>query len=172
MNVSGEISRGFTVVELVVVIILLSILSVVAIGRIAGPGAWYGELLATSLLAELRYGQQLALARSDTQVILAIHRDTESWRIESATSADGVLRSQQVEVGDTRVTATNGSLSHEVITSQPVTIAFNTQGELASVQLGASAGSAGEGLQLNITGQRSESLCLYNTGFSSHAACR
>ena len=172
MNIRGKNSRGFTVVELVVVISLLGILSVVAIGRISGPGAWYGELLATSLLTELRYGQQLALARADTQVVVSLHRQADAWRIESATISDGVIRNQEVDLGDTNLIASNGALIHTLAVAEPVTISFTNSGEIAALQLGAQAGSPDLGLQLAVTGTGSETLCLYNTGYASHAACR
>ena len=56
--------RGFTMVELVLVIVLVGVLSAVAIGRFAGPGVLQARAYADGMLAAMRVAQKTAIAQN------------------------------------------------------------------------------------------------------------
>lgn len=56
--------RGFTLVELVLVIVLVGVLSAVAIGRFAGPDVFEARAYADQLQAALRSAQKTAIAQN------------------------------------------------------------------------------------------------------------
>lgn len=56
--------RGFTLVELVLVIVLVGVLSAVAIGRFAGPGVFEARAYSDQVMAALRTAQKTAIAQN------------------------------------------------------------------------------------------------------------
>lgn len=57
-------SRGFTLVELVLVIVLVGVLSAVAIGRLAGPDVFKARAYSDQIMAALRMAQKTAIAQN------------------------------------------------------------------------------------------------------------
>ncbi len=66
------VAKGFSLIELVIVIILISILSSLGIGLLSGTGAYDARLAADQWLTSLRLGQKLALLRQDASQLLTI----------------------------------------------------------------------------------------------------
>jgi len=56
--------RGFTIVELIVLIVIIGILGSVAAGRFFGPSSFDGRTYADQFSSMLRYGQKVAIAQN------------------------------------------------------------------------------------------------------------
>lgn len=65
MTSSMTYAQGFTLVELVTVMILIGILAVVALPRFIGPSSYSAYSLRNEFLGELRLAQQLAMNNTD-----------------------------------------------------------------------------------------------------------
>lgn len=64
MTANARNDRGFTLVELVVVILLVGVMAAVAIGRFAGPGVFQARVYADGLQSALRNAQKIAVAQN------------------------------------------------------------------------------------------------------------
>jgi MSHA pilin protein MshC len=76
-------TKGFTLIELIVVIILLSILSAVSIALFTAPSQYTARLATDQLIAQFRLAQRLALLKQNASdlVTLNIDQNLNSWAV-------------------------------------------------------------------------------------------
>lgn len=164
-------AAGFTLVELVAVIVLLSILGVVVMARLPSPNLFAPALLSQALVAEARVARQVAAARHDAVVTLSVSADPAGWRVELVSDVDGILRNQLVEASDTAIVASSGSASATLDATTPVSLTFDRAGRLSGVTIGGAAGAPALGLALTVSGVGDREICVYPSGYASGSAC-
>ena len=71
---------GFTVVELIAVLVLMGILAATATSRMVGSNAYAPALISQQFVALGRLAQQTALSRQDASVSLDVDQNTGDWR--------------------------------------------------------------------------------------------
>ena len=76
----GVLVDGFTVVELVAVLLLMGILAATAMSRMVGSNAYAPALVSQQLIALGRLAQQTALSRQDASVSLDVDQNAGDWR--------------------------------------------------------------------------------------------
>jgi MSHA pilin protein MshC len=64
----GNKQQGFTLIELIMVIILLGVLSVFAMSRFSSGQAYSGTIIKNQFLASARLAQQTSLSRSSPNI--------------------------------------------------------------------------------------------------------
>lgn len=162
---------GFTMVELVVVVILLSILSVTAISRFVQPSAFAPGIVTQALVGEARFAQQLAMARHDAAVSLVLDRNGSEWRMRVLTDVDGVVRTQRVDSANTAISASSGAANASVTAATALTLEFGHSGDLRGVALGATPGDPLTGVSLLVGGDSDRQICIYPSGYANDASC-
>ncbi len=162
---------GFTVVELIAVIILLSILGVVAMGRMTSPTMFAPAIVTQSLIAEVRLAQQLATSRHDATISLTLDRAGARWRMRTVSSVDGLLRDEAFDVDGTSIVASSGAVSAGIDAATPLLIAFDHAGDLSAVSIGAAPGSPDAGVSVTVSGDTTRQLCIYPSGYANDSAC-
>lgn len=166
-----RVTRGFTIVELVTVMVLLGILSVAAVSRMVKPSDFAPGMVSATTASQFRFARALAFAREDTSVQFMISVVGGDWQITSSTAADGPLRSEQIAQGATSLTLENGGFSGSVTVTEPLRITFAHNGDLASASLGTQSLDPSLGLRLQVLGDSNRTLCVYPNGYLHTADC-
>lgn len=80
--------RGFTLIEIVMVLLLIAILAVVVIPRLGTYTGMQLEVAAKKVASDIRYAQSLAMANRTAQwQRITFDADTDSYRIYSKTGS-------------------------------------------------------------------------------------
>lgn len=166
-----RLSLGFTMVELIAVVVLLSVLGVVAMGRMVSPDLYAPAVVSQALVAELRFAQQLATSRQDAAVSLTVNRSGAHWQLQVATDVDGVIRSETLDAANTAITAVSGPASATLGPGNALSVSFDHGGDLTDVTIGASAGAPDSGVAITVAGDTSRNLCIYPSGYANQSPC-
>ena len=161
--------QGFTVVELVVVIILLSILSATALSRLSKPDIFAASVLATTLTAQIHFAAQAAQTRS-TPVTLNI--TPASGRLEmQVASASGMLRSTDASLANVNLSLTNSGTLFPVANGSVWQMTFAGKGDLVAASLDADILDPQAGITAHFSGDTDQFLCVQPIGYVSEQAC-
>ncbi len=190
---SSYSQRGFTLVEMIVVIILLGILSAVAIPRLSGTSDYQAYSLRSSILSSLRLAQKTALAQHDSSVYWVLQRPADDlWQIQvmllddelldvtPATASGAFAASSTVGYSVSQVSSTLSSASIGV--GQNVVVLYSQLGDMIEVKDNISlsvssaypsASDAADEVISSLSFSDSKgSFCLSLTGYSYEATCR
>jgi MSHA pilin protein MshC len=155
--------RGFTLVELIVVLIVVGILAVIAIPRFTGVGAYNNMGYTDRVMESLRYAQKQAIAkRRNVCVVFDAATTTVTFRFASAAgSAINCDTNLTGPAGQTVFSVTPESKSVVTFSASPGSFAFDALGRpIAST----SAGVVGTALSvvqvITITGEGSRSFSV------------
>ncbi len=144
---SAPSSSGFTLVELVMVIILIGVLSALGVGLFAGRSA-FSPLLATQQLSSATLlAQQAALAGNDTNAV------TISEGNGSFTFSVGTIGVYSIPKEDTELSVTGGL---------PLNIEFGSDGTPLN----------GNNLELSFIGDSRYDICLSSLGAVYGGSCQ
>lgn len=106
-------SSGFSLIELVMIIVLIGIVMAVAVPKLQNTTDFSLEGSASMIVADIRHAQELAMATHDNKNVIFILNGA-SYAVE--TESDSVFRTVNLPSGVT-------------ITSSDVTFTFNSLGE-------------------------------------------
>ena len=163
--------RGFTIVELVVVLLLLGILSVYAGSRFVRPSAFAPTTVAHAIVDVVRYAHQLAVSRQDALVTMTLIESGTELRLTVSTDVDGTALSETVSHYGLTIDASSGAATATLDATTGLTLQFAASGDLDSVLIGGSTGDAASGAELALSGDTARTLCVYPTGYVANAAC-
>ncbi|WP_299181917.1 prepilin-type N-terminal cleavage/methylation domain-containing protein [uncultured Neptuniibacter sp.] len=187
--------RGFTLVEIIVVIILLGILSAVAIPRFSDTSTFESASLRSSILGSLKLAQKTALAQHASSVYWVLSRPAETqWQLQLLIDSDSSDGNPPTDITPTQLStpisapsmlnfnvslAAGGAVAGSVGTSDNLVILFNQLGDMVRVKtnvvLTSEASFPGSAQQVDSSLQFADGsgdFCLSLTGYSYASTCR
>lgn len=145
-------SSGFTLVELVMVLILIGIISSLGVGLFAGRSAFSPLLASQQLSSATLLAQQAALARNEAASMTVAQTSSAFQFMVGAGTASS--RSFEIDREGTALSVSAGGL--------PLTVPFD--------ELGKPTG--GSNIQFVFTGESSYSVCLSSLGAVYPGTCQ
>ncbi|MCR9260022.1 MAG: prepilin-type N-terminal cleavage/methylation domain-containing protein [Pseudomonadaceae bacterium] len=161
--------RGFTVVELVVVIILLSILSATALSRFSRPDVFAASALANTLTAQIHFAAQAAQTRS-TPVTLNVTQAGGRLFMQVA-SAGVMIRETQAALKNVSLSLDNNGTEYTVSEGDIWQMTFLGKGDLVAASLDADVLDPESGVTVLFSGDNDRLLCVQPIGYVSEQAC-
>jgi prepilin-type N-terminal cleavage/methylation domain-containing protein len=165
---------GFSIVELIAVLLLLGILAATATSRLVGGNAYAPALVAQELVALGRLAQQTAMSRRDATVSLDVDADAGDWRIRVTVVAGGsasVSDEARSAMHNTALAIGNGATSLPLSASEVLHLQFDGAGGLVAGSAGAAPLDPTVGIAIVVTGDSSDSVCFGSAGHAYRGAC-
>jgi len=168
---------GYTLVEVIIVIVLLSIISAVFIARISSANAFNGVVVRDQIIALTRIAQQSSFGRADVTITFTPGGNEASI---VAAEANGVIERATVPIsslilaGDINQTDSCGVTAggDSISGSSPLVIKFGELGNIvASSGVGTSAGTVTTALRVCVNNDPSLSVCIAPSGFAYIGDC-
>ncbi len=170
----GDLVDGFTVVELVAVLLLLGILAATAMSRMVGSNAYAPALVSQQLIALGRLAQQTALSRQDASISLDVDQNAGDWRFRVLVD-DGssvvTAHEERADLANTSLTVSNGALSASLGPAASLRLVFDGVGDLAAGTVAATVLNTGSGVSVTASGDSVSSVCIGSTGHAYRGNC-
>lgn len=155
--------QGFTLIELITVIILLGILSAFAVSRFPSSQTYSTTIIKNQFLASARLAQQTSLARSSTasNVTLNISTISGEWHL-IITGAGGNSYTATIDQGNEQIRfGTNLVAACSALDAAPLTLTFDGDGNRIPRQ----------NLRVCIDSDIDYELCISPSGYAYEGAC-
>lgn len=155
--------QGFTLIELITVIILLGILSAFAISRFPETQGYSTTIIKNQFLASARLAQQTSLSRAspNDNVTLNISENSDDWNFVIA-GGSGISYSAKIERGSEKIrSGTNLTAACSALSSSPFTVSFDGDGNRIPF----------ENLRVCIDSTIDFEICISPSGYAYEGAC-
>ena len=172
---------GFTIIEMIVTILIMSIISVVVMSRFIGGNAFNGIIVRDQIISLARSAQQNALGRADVKMTIAPNAGATEVTIATVYGAVNIASvtvpmsslSLSGDVNDTSSCATGGGGADAITLTFPMTIAFGELADLGSsgVLGGASTGAVSSAVRVCLNNDPVFSVCFSPSGFAYAGDC-
>jgi|TARA_B110001454_G_scaffold29420_1_gene28762 MSHA pilin protein MshC len=158
-----KFQQGFTLIELITVIILLGILSTFAISRFPQKQGYSTAIIKNQLLASARLAQQTSLSRSSSidNLIFNVFENSGDWNFVISDGA-GTSYEAKIERGSEQIRfGTNLTAACSSLSTAPFTVIFDGDGNRIPSQ----------NLRICIDSATDFELCISPSGYAYEGTC-
>jgi prepilin-type N-terminal cleavage/methylation domain-containing protein len=161
---------GFTIVELIVVVILLGILSMTAISRLVQPSAFSPRLMTEAFSSASHHASQLAV--TDTPLVsLEVTGGADDY-VFAVRKGVALRRNMRVERDNlTLIVSNNGALIGPIEGADSLIINLAADGDVASATFAGVPLDPSAGIELSVQGLVKPLRCLHPSGYVAETGC-
>jgi MSHA pilin protein MshC len=156
--------RGFSLVELVTVLALVSILGAVAFARFANVSTYQSVIFQQELLSYFRLAQRVAVAHQGGDTVFSLQQTGATWQV--TLQFDGQTRIDTLD-GEEAVTFRLGGFTGSLSGGTLYRAAYNDEGDLTQVTSPANT-PVTQSIQLTAG---VHNICVAPTGFAYDGNC-
>ena len=166
-------AKGFTLIELIMVMVLISVVSSLGVGLLSGTQAYDARLVADQWLTTLRLGQKLALLRQDASQLLSFSASQggDEWQLILA-QGGSELRRMHLErhnvVLHTSMTDFASSCDSLPQAVFPLVFYLNGYGD----HVDASRNQVSSNVRLCFVASQAIELCISPSGYTYGGSCQ
>ena len=169
---------GFTLVEMVVVILVLAIISAFAMSRILSGNAFNAIILRDQIVSLARTAQQNSMGRSNVNLTITpgvggddvtLTTSDDGGTIKTVTLPLGAV-SLSGDINDTDSCETTAG-ANAISNGAPMTLAFGELGNLGISGVTGSTGAISSAIRICLNNTASESVCVSPSGFAYAGDC-
>ena len=166
-------TKGFTLIELVIVMILISIIGSLGIGMLSGTDAYDARLVADQWLTSLRLSQKLALLRQDASQLLSLTatQGSSEWDLILAQGVSE-LNSITLERHNVVVRSSSSDFASSCaslpLASFPLVFYLNGYGD----HVDASRAQLSSNVRLCFVASQAIELCISPSGYAYSGSCQ
>ena len=166
--------QGFTIVELVAVLLLLGVLSTFAMSRVMSGSSYSPAFVAQEVVAMTRFAQGVAMSRRDAAVTVELDVVGGDWRFRVLADDGAIVRSlreQRTETKDAAISVTSGADTIALGGGNAFVVAFDGLGNVVSAVSGVTSLDPSLGLAFLVTGAATFEVCVGPTGHAYRNVC-
>ena len=167
-------ANGFTIVELIASVVLLSLISVTVMSRWFGTDSFRISAASNQFISSARLAQRIALANSAVVIHLKITQVSGDWHYLVVEDDGGVITTLytiSVDADDIAILITAGIGPGSLSASAALDAAFDALGNITDVHIGTSQGSVSGGVLVQFVGTIDRIVCISPLGFTHDGAC-
>jgi len=173
-----RIQLGFTVIELVIVILILSVVSIVTMSRIIGGNSFNAIIVRDQIISLARTAQQNALGRANVSMTITPNVGSDSVTIVTSYAGGNIGSftapldnvSLAGDINDTASCAVTSGVD-AITNTAPLTLTFGEYGDLGVSGVTGSTGAVTSAVRICLNDTASESICVSPSGFAYAGDC-
>lgn len=158
-------NRGFSLIELVAVMVLVAILATFASQRFTGTSGYDEYIVRDQLITAIRFAQQRAMYDHATGSCYRVTISANNYIVQRSTDSGSTFAAMDdfdFSAGDSAVADALGK-----VTLTALTLYFDGLGN----PVGSCAGTNAGNQAISIAGDSTLPLCIYSTGYVRATAC-
>ena len=172
------LDAGFTLVEMVLVLLILSVIGAVAMSRILGGNNFNGLIVRDQIISLARTAQQNALGRANVSMTITPNVGSDSVTIVTSYAGGNIGSftapldnvSLAGDINDTASCAVTSGVD-AITNTAPLTLTFGEYGDLGVSGVTGSTGAVTSAVRICLNDTASESICVSPSGFAYAGDC-
>lgn len=176
-----KLAAGFTLAEMIIAIVIVSIISAIAISRILGGDTFNAFIIRDQIVSLTRIAQQASLGRAGVSMTITPAADSVTIRVAEVggTMESVVIESRGVVFsGDINKLVSNQTPGCEadngdnaIAALTPMTINFDELGDLALSGVTGATGAITSAVRICLNNTNVDSVCISPAGFAYPGIC-